>query len=395
MIPAARQSAAISILDRWLNGEPVEKALTSWARASRFAGSGDREAVRDLVFQAVRQKRSAAALAGQGDQPTGRGLLIGLARGAGAPPSGWTGEGHAPDRLDPQEETLFSAPLPELTRAIAADCPDWLLPLFDAALGEQSDQVLSLMQQRAPIFVRVNQAKTTRADVQAELSALGIDTHPHPLSVTSLEVTSNPRRLRNSEALKEGRVEMQDAASQAVSDRFVEQLRTQCPDETVVLDYCAGGGGKSLALAAQGLSVYAHDKDPARMSDISGRAARAGAKVSVLDRAPDPEWNAILVDAPCSGSGSWRRAPEAKWRFSSERLEELTRIQDSILDTCAALCAPSGIIGYATCSLFAVENQDRVDAFLGRHPDWSCIQRHIFTPMDGGDGFFLAILKRG
>ncbi|WP_127104283.1 RsmB/NOP family class I SAM-dependent RNA methyltransferase [Pararhodobacter zhoushanensis] len=385
MTPAAREAAAIELLDRWLAGLPVEQALTLWARASRFAGSGDREAVRDLVFQAVRRRRSAAALGGA---ETGRALLLGLAREAGIRPEGWTGVGHAPADLSEAEARLLDAPLPVLTRSAALDCPDWLLDHFDAALQGQTDVILSRMRDRAPVFLRVNTARTSRDAVISELAALGIEARPHPLATTALEVTANPRRLRNSDALIEGRVEMQDAASQAIALDFAAHARGP------VLDYCAGGGGKALALAAEGFSVSAYDIDPRRMADLPARAKRAGAAVKVLSGPPTGTWSAIFADAPCSGSGSWRRAPEAKWAFTPARLAELKSIQDTILRQCADLTAPGGLVGYATCSMLRDENEDRVKAFLENRPDWRCILERRLSPLDGGDGFYLAVLRK-
>ncbi|MBN8291538.1 RsmB/NOP family class I SAM-dependent RNA methyltransferase [Rhodobacter sp. NTK016B] len=389
MTPAAREAAAMILLDRWLEGQPLEAALTNWARASRFAGSGDREAVRDLVFQAVRRRRSAAAL-GQGE--TGRAMLLGLARAAGRDLSGWNGEGHAPSALTDDERALLAAPVPDLPRGVGLDCPDWLLPAFDAALGDQADDVLRLMQDRAPVFLRVNRARSTPEKVARDLAGDGIETRPHPLAETALEVTAHPRRLRNAKPMAEGEIELQDVASQAVALAFARQASEL--SVTKVLDYCAGGGGKSLALAAEGLGVSAHDIDPRRMADLPARAKRAGATIRVLQDPPTGAWPAIFADAPCSGSGSWRRAPEAKWAFTAERLDELQRIQDSILDRCAELTAPGGILGYATCSLFRAEDEERVAAFLQRQPGWQRLSELRLSPLDGGDGFFLAVLRK-
>jgi len=246
------------------------------------------------------------------------------------------------------------------------------------------------MRDRAPVFARVNLAKTTVEVVIPELADEMITASAHPLAETALEITGNPRRLRNSEAYLEGFVELQDVASQAISLDFARHV----PDGATVLDFCAGGGGKALALAALGLRVSAHDIAPARMRDLPSRAARAGVSISVLTDTAEGQWQAVLADAPCSGSGSWRRAPEAKWAFTPERLDELTSIQDSILSECAALTAPAGVMGYATCSLLCEENEDRVNAFLNSHPDWSVVFQRRLGPLDGGDGFFLAILQR-
>ena len=387
MTPAARQAAAIDVLNRWRAGQPAEAALTQWARASRFAGSGDREAVRDLVFRALRQARSLAVLGGGTD---GRSLLLGMARADGTVPD-WDGQGHAPAPLTAAEAESLAAPAPALTRAEALDCPDWLLPLFDASLGGDRDAVLESLRHRAPVFVRANRLRATREGARAALADDGIEGRDHPLAATALEITGGARKLRNSRAFAEGLVELQDVASQAVALAFAAAL----PASARVLDYCAGGGGKSLALAAEGLSVSAHDADPGRMADLPARARRAGARVQVLTGAPRGLWPGVLADAPCSGSGSWRRAPEAKWAFSPERLAQLTAIQDSILTACAALTAPGGVLGYATCSLFEAENAARVAAFLARNPGWRCLETLRLTPLDGGDGFFLALLRRG
>lgn len=402
MTPAARDAAAISILDAWLQGKPVEQALTQWARASRFAGSGDRHAVRDIVFQAVRCARSAAARAGgsfddlASAQVTGRQLRLGLAVETGTPPALWTGEGHAPEALSEAELALFNSP-PDLSDPANADVPDWLHNAFSAALGDQTAPILSRMRERAPVFVRVNLQMTTRDEVIADLARDQIDSRPHALSPSALEVTKNPRRLRNSAALRDGRIEMQDAASQAVSDLFAQHAEPVLAEQGSkgrVLDCCAGGGGKSLALAAHGFRVSAHDIDPKRMRDIPLRAERAGVRIDVLQSAPKGKWPAILADAPCSGSGSWRRAPEAKWQITPQRLAELNAIQDDILARCAELCAPQGVIGYATCSLLPRENSERIAAFLAKNSDWQLIADRSLTPLDGGDGFYLAVLRR-
>lgn len=389
MTPAARQAAAIAVLDRHLAGQPAEAALTQWARASRFAGSGDREAVRDWVFRALRQRRSALALGG-GGVATGRKLLLGLHREDGAAPEGWDGSRHHPAPLDIDEAALFAAPRPALERGERLDCPDWLLAHFDAALGEKADAVLAQLRDRAPVFLRVNAARASLSAVRAELEAEGIATQPHPLAPHALEITANPRRLRQSAALAEGRVELQDAASQAVVAAFA-----RWPDAGAqVLDFCAGGGGKALALAAEGFAVSAHDAAPARMRDLPARAARAGARITLLGDQARGQWPAVLADAPCSGSGSWRRSPEAKWALSPERLEELVQTQAAILRRCAALTAPGGVLGYATCSLFKAENDAQITAFLAEHPGWRQLETLRLTPLDGGDGFFLAVLRR-
>jgi 16S rRNA (cytosine967-C5)-methyltransferase len=248
---------------------------------------------------------------------------------------------------------------------------------------------MEALRHRAPLFLRANVARASRDEVAARLAAEGVDTRPSGLAKTALEVTTNGRRVAGTRAFAEGLVEVQDAASQAVVAGFAAAL----PPATRVLDFCAGGGGKALALAALGLAVSAHDADPGRMRDLPARAARAGTPVALLDR-PGPGWPAVLADVPCSGSGSWRRAPEGKWALTPDRLAALQAMQDRILDRCAALVAPGGLLGYATCSLLDAENDARSTAFLDRHPGWHRRARHCWTPLDGGDGFYMALVQR-
>lgn len=389
--PAARLSAAIGTLDRILAGEGAEAALTSWGRASRFAGSGDRAAVRDLVYDALRHRRSHAALGGG---LTGRGLVLGGLRAAGTDPAPlFTGEGHAPAPLT--DADAGSAPEGD----VALDCPDWLAPRLQASLGDDYPPVMRAMQHRAPVFLRVNALKADLAAAQTALATDGIEARPHPLARLALEVTSGARKIQTSRAFADGLVELQDAASQAV----VEALPLQAGMR--VLDHCAGGGGKTLAMgAALGsttgsggrLDLHAHDASPRRMRDLPERAARAGLKVRLVDRPEDvAPYDLVLVDAPCSGSGSWRRDPQGKWALTAERLAEIEQIQAGILDRVAPMVAPQGWLAYATCSMLAEENHDQITAFLARTPGW-VLDRHLsLTPLTGGDGFFLALLRRG
>lgn len=386
MTPAARDAAAIAVLDRWSAGEPAEAALIRWARGARYAGSSDREAVRDRVFAAIRQARSARALGGGTD---GRAMLLGLARAARRAPEGWDGSAHAPPPLTPDEAARLAAPLPDLPRAVRLDCPDWLLPRLAAALGDRAEPVLEALRHRAPVFVRANAARGDRAAAAARLAAEGIAAQPHPLAPWALEITAGARRLRASAAFRDGWVEPQDAASQAVVAAFADGLAPGA----AVLDYCAGGGGKALALAALGHRVTAHDADPGRMRDLPVRAARAGTPVAVAT-APRGLWPAVLADVPCSGSGSWRRSPEGKWALTPARLAELGAIQAAILARAAAFVAPGGRLGYATCSLLPEENGAVVASFLARNPGWRRIAARDWSPLDGGDGFHLTLLQR-
>lgn len=383
MTPGARVAAAIEVLDSYLSGTPVEQALTGWARSHRFAGSKDRAAIRDYVFDAVRRLASAQALGGGTD---GRAVMIGLLRGQGLDPAElFSGEGHAPAVLSDTEMAVEA----QMTRAQALDCPDWLLPEFDRSLGADADAVLGSLRNRAPVFVRANRAKCDRERAAAILAEDGIDTQPSSQASTALEVVTNPRKIKTSRAFLDGYVELQDAASQAV----IEALNIQ--PGMRVLDYCAGGGGKALAMAALGADVTAHDLSWERMKDIPVRAERAGVAIKCV-RHSDLKglggFDLVLADAPCSGSGSWRRAPHGKWLLTPEKLAKIQSAQRDILRAMPSYLTQGGSMAYATCSVLKSENQDQVQAFLSDCDGYQITAERQFTPLDGGDGFYVSQL---
>ena len=382
MTPAARVQAAITILDRILDGDPAEQALLRWSRASRFAGSGDRAALRDLVFDSLRRRQSRAALGGA---MTGRGLMLGMCRDEDiAPQSLFTGIGHAPAALSTQE--LAAGMPPDAVAAL--DLPEWIVPAWDEALGGIAAPVAMAMRERAPVWLRVNTLRASPAQAASVLAAEQIATDPHPDLPTALRVRDGARRLAASAAYRDGLVELQDLSPQLACSLL--------PAQGSLLDYCAGGGGKALALAARGLApVTAHDIDAGRMSDLPARAARAGARIAIA--APGQvsgRFDLVVADVPCSGSGTWRRTPDAKWRLTSADLARLVQLQARILDQTAALVAPGGALAYMTCSLLRAENQSQTDAFLLRHPGFQQQEQRLFTPLDASDGFYLCLLRR-
>jgi 16S rRNA (cytosine967-C5)-methyltransferase len=384
--PAARIAAAIELLDDWLAGAPAEKLLTTWGRTHRFAGSKDRAAIRDHVWEAIRCRRSFAALGGA---ETGRGLMIGALRAAGQDPADvFTGEGYAPPPLAQGEG---DAPVrADLLEEVRLDCPDWLAPDLRASLGPEFAPVMTALRQRAPVFLRVNTARASLTAAQAAFAVEGIETRPHALAPAALEATAGARRIQGSAAYRDGLVELQDAASQAVVATLGVRPGMR------VLDYCAGGGGKTLALAADGAEVVAHDVDPGRMRDLPARAKRARVHPRILSGtavADAGPYELVFADAPCSGSGAWRRAPEGKWRLTRERLDELIAIQACILDEIADFVAPGGRLAYATCSLLEAENGAQIAGFLDRTPGWRLDSERRFTPLGGGDGFYVAVMS--
>lgn len=391
MTPAARLAAAIDILDAILAGEPAERALTRWARASRFAGSKDRAAIRDIVFDALRRRR---LLGWRGGGDSGRALVLAMLAEEGADPDAFfTGEGHAPDPLRPDERAALARDPDSAPRAVRLDIPDFLEAELARDLGADFEPVMTAMQSRAPVDLRANLIRADRVRAAAALAAEGIRTEPHPLAATALRVTEGARRLARSRAYREGLVELQDVSSQVVA------AEAGAGPGMTVLDFCAGGGGKSLALAAamggRG-RIFCHDANPGRMRDLPHRARRAGIAVAIvppeaLDQVPPCDL--VFVDAPCSGTGAWRRNPEAKWRLSPDDLDRLAALQDAILDRAAGHLRPGGRLVYATCSLLSRENEARIASFLVRHPGWIPEGSRRLGPLEGGDGFFVARLR--
>lgn len=384
MTPGARVQAAIDLLDEILAGAPAERALTGWARRSRFAGSKDRAAVRDHVFQALRCRRSYACLGGA---ETGRGLMLGALRAEGGDPDVvFNGQGHAPTPLSEAERAGGAAPREDGERL---DLPDWMLPLFQEALGDEAEAAALALRERAPVMLRANLRMKSAVQAVEILSKDGIIAAPSTLSSSALRVSEGARRVAGSEAYKRGIVELQDGSSQAAMEVL------EIPSGARVLDYCAGGGGKVLALAARcEAQWFAHDADAARMADLPVRAGRAGIGVTCLtgaDVAVNGPYDLVLCDAPCSGSGTWRRAPEAKWRLTPARLAELCAIQAEILDIAQGLVAPGGQLAYATCSVFRAENDAQSEAFVRRHRGWSERLRRRWPVGADGDGFYLSV----
>lgn len=368
MTPGARLAAAAGILDRIAGGTRAETALTAWGRGARYAGSGDRAAVRDVVFDGLRRWRSSAWVGGA---ETGAGRVAGLERLAGRDTSvRMTGQGHDLPPPRPGRD-LSDAPPP-----VRDDMPDWLHPRMAEVVPD-----LSVYATRAPLWLR-----TRHPDAAARLAREGIATEPHPRIPGALRVTDGARRVAASGAYADGWVEVQDAASQEAVGRVPLEPGWR------VLDLCAGAGGKALALADRipCLRIEAHDIDPRRMADLPARAARAGVSIAVTDR-PGGPFDLVLVDAPCSGSGTWRRDPEGKWRLTAERLDDLQDTQTALVRQAAAL-APR--VAYMTCSVLPEETDGATDAWLSAAPDWRRLDRWRHVPGDDGDGFSLDLLVR-
>lgn len=384
MTPGARVAAAIEVLDAMAGGLAAEQALSRWARGSRYAGSKDRAAVRDHVFDVLRHRRSDAARGG-GD--TGRALMIGRLRALGADlATVFDGSGYGPDPLGDAER---AAPDMPNDPGIRWDMPDWVLRHLKDSLGADAERTALALAERAPVTLRFNVARTTAEAAMSALAEEGIIAENNPRAATALTVTEGARRLRNGPSYQTGLVEVQDASSQAVVADLPAQGRA--------LDFCAGGGGKALALAAMGWDVTAHDIDPARMQDLPVRAERGGHQIAVCppeDLGQAGRFDLVFCDAPCSGSGTWRRTPEAKWALTPARLAELTQMQADVLKAAVLHVVPGGTLVYATCSVFAAENDAQIARFLEEHSDWTLTDARHWPVDQAGDGFYCARLTQ-
>ncbi len=344
MTPAARIQAAVEVLDRWQpEAQGLDRVLATWGRANRYAGSGDRRAIADLVYDAVRRLRSAAWAAGEAGSAAGRDLMLGSLTLDGLDREAlaqlFSGDRHAPAPLTEVEAARLGQPLDAAPRPVRLDFPDWLAPHLEAV----PDAALDLMRQRAPLFLRANLLRGDRAAAIAVLAADRIVAEPGALSPTCIKVISGAHTVARSSAYRDGLVEIQDAASQAAAE-----YAGAIPGDTV-LDYCAGAGGKTLALAAamagQG-QLHAHDIAPRRLAQLDERARRAGVEVTLHEPgqtgALTGHCDLVFVDAPCSGSGAWRRNPDTKWRLTAGQLAAYAQTQDNILAEAAAAVRPGG-----------------------------------------------------
>jgi 16S rRNA (cytosine967-C5)-methyltransferase len=390
MTPAARLQAAIEILDEVIasarsEGAPADAIVTRYFKQRRYAGSGDRRAVRELVFRAIRRtserpESGRAAVVGLADDDSSLRELFGQPRG--------------PQPLQQGEPV-----------AIAGIIPGWMMAEISPLVVE-SEQAALL--DRAPLDLRVNAAGASRDELLAQFPSAT----PTPFSPWGIRLPPDSR-VDDHPAYRSGLIEIQDEGSQLIA------LTCEAKDGERIVDLCAGAGGKSLALAAEapGATILAVDTNRARLSKLAPRADRAGAR-NIETRLLNPpsefaeleDWHGkadvVLVDAPCSGSGTWRRNPEGRWRLTRERLDRVVELQARLLDIAAELVRPGGRLVYAVCSLLSREGAGQIDAFISRRSSWIVQETPIaagrsdgagrlLTPgNDGTDGFFVARLGR-
>ncbi|HHL42929.1 MAG TPA: RsmB/NOP family class I SAM-dependent RNA methyltransferase [Hellea balneolensis] len=381
-----RIQAAIEVLDDILRQHtPVANALRDWGKAHRFAGSKDRSFIGLLVHDALRIKSS--VLWRMGDAETARALTLGTlvwywGEDIQEMDTHFHEDKHSPDPLSADEKNYLSGKM-DLNLApdwIRADIPEWVWPSFENNFVEEAVIEGQALTRRPPLDLRVN---TLKANRQQTLKALEIyGAKPCNISPVGIRIDSGRReeRLPNIQSdpvFLSGQVEIQDEGSQLVS-----LLVAPKAGETI-LDYCAGGGGKSLAIAAdlgRDGQVFAYDVDKRRLAPLYARAARAGAENIEIMQPPlavlDPlvgHMDRVLVDAPCTGSGTWRRKPDAKWRLSPETLELRMSEQETVLKQAKSFVKPGGFLFYVTCSVFAEENENQIYNFLEANEDFELL----------------------
>jgi 16S rRNA (cytosine967-C5)-methyltransferase len=428
MRDGGRISAAIEILDEiGARHRPASEALKDWAKAHRFAGSGDRHAIGTLVFDVLRRRNSLAAHMGD---TSSRALAIAALHDVWRWPieriAQQLVETHGPGELTAAERTALETPLrADLPTYVAGDFPEWLAPSFNRAFGDKAAEEGGALARRAPIDLRVNTLKADRPRLLSALAKFGATAgtlSPWCVRLAPPGPEQRPPAVEAEPSHGKGWFEVQDQASQ------IAALMTGAKDGEQIADICAGAGGKTLALAAMMANkgqIHAHDSDRHRLRPIFERLQRAGVRNVQVIGADEGErlaalagrLDCVLIDAPCTGSGSWRRKPDAKWRLTEKQLAQRLADQQSLLDHGAALVKAGGRLVYVTCSVLPEENADQVESFLARTPGFTPIPYEeqwqsaigtiapasaIASPLGlqltparhDTDGFFISVLRR-
>lgn len=465
MTPAARLVAAASILDSITQGRaPADVVIKAWGTANRYAGSKDRRAIAERVYLVLRSRgRLVRAMGGRED---GRALVIGSLAfldqlSLEEIEALHSGDGYGPRPLSKQERARIEAGEGDDADAAIAGLPTFVVEDLKATFGDDWTMQAQGLMARAPVDLRVNTARTTAQAAKAELTAAGLKPEAMPWSAVGLRLPSEPApNVQALEAFNGGRVEIQDEGSQLVT--WLAGAGLSLTPDSVVVDYCAGGGGKTLALAMLALPVSSSGPTPApkpsgwsptgdaeavsapkpasgvrliacdvvqkRLDNIQPRLARAGVAADLRligqNGGGVEEFNGkadlVFVDAPCTGSGAWRRHPEEAWRLKADEVERLHALQLRILTQAAQLVKRGGRLAYVTCSVLRAENEATAEAFEAANPGFRpvAVADLVATPTltdaaratlaqaanghtlrlspasTGTDGFFIALYER-
>jgi 16S rRNA (cytosine967-C5)-methyltransferase len=428
MRPGGRASAAIEVLNDIMGRyRPAAEALKDWGKSHRFAGTSDRAAIGNLVYDALRRRASLSHAMGNA---ASRALVLAVLR--------WRwgmsveaiaelcDEPYGPGALSDEERARLEGPRDgEAPPWVKGDYPEWLDPSFARAFAEERSQQGAALALRAPVDLRVNTLKVSPEKVlqlfekfhavKGRFAPACIRLPPPPVAGRNPNVEAEPAHGR-------GWFEVQDEGSQIAALLTGAKPGEQCAD------ICAGAGGKTLALAAlmenKG-QIHAYDADRHRLRPIFERMQRAGARSIQVIPSDAPQrlaelegkMDLVLIDAPCSGSGAWRRKPDAKWRLKPEALQTRLADQRRLLAQGAGLVRPGGRMVYVTCSVLPEENSEQVEAFQHRQPGFTAVpyadvwqknlpsappasadassQTLLLTPLDHAtDGFFICIMVR-
>ncbi|HEX9702012.1 MAG TPA: RsmB/NOP family class I SAM-dependent RNA methyltransferase [Rhodospirillales bacterium] len=438
MTPGARIQATVEILaETWSGKEPPDRIVDDYFRKRRYAGSSDRRAINDMLYRVIRHRARLdwwIGRTGSAAEPGPRTRVIAeLALEDKSSPDDiaamFSGARHCPEPLSAEETTLATAlygrPLTheDMSRSVALEYPDWMDRSLSQLWGDDLARQMSALNQPAPVDLRVNLLKATREQAHASLTSEFIEAEPTALSPIGLRLKGRPR-LAGTAAFRKGWVEVQDEGSQLIS------LLVGAHPGMRVVDFCAGGGGKALAIAgamadagAVHGEIWACDISGFRLERMIPRLQRAGAeavRTKVVAARNDPwvDENAgtmdrVLADVPCTGTGAWRRDPDARWRFTPDDLDDLMGVQQRILGMAARLIRPGGRLIYATCSLLQEENERQFAWFLENHSDFRALPiDEVWAETVGGppppsgpclrlspastgtDGFFCAVAER-
>ena len=419
-----RLAAAIEVLeDMERRHRPAADALKDWGLSHRFAGAGDRAAIGNIVYDGLRRRRSAAWLLDDGSARAAAfgALMLEWKESPEAINAVLDGDRFAPPALTAEELAMLAGrDLGAAPDAVRADCPDWCAPYLEEAFGSEWVAEGQGLAARPPLDLRVNTLLATRDKVLAELTgAAPTKLAPQGIRIPPIEGGGRHPNVQVEPAFQKGWFEVQDEGSQLAA------LLSGAEPGMQVLDFCAGAGGKTLALSATMENrgqIFAYDSEKQRLAPIFDRLRRAEcrnvqvvAKPSGLESL-EGQMDIVLIDAPCTGSGTWRRRPDAKWRLAQRQLDVRLGEQTAILDAASRFVKPGGRLVYVTCSVFPPENQHQVEAFTARHPTfrtadhaavWATgISGHtksarigdsgiVMTPArTGTDGFFVAALIR-
>jgi 16S rRNA (cytosine967-C5)-methyltransferase len=403
MTPGARLQAVIDILDEMeRTAKPVERHLREWGRTHRFAGSKDRAAIAARLY-AIERRRAQLAWRMQSASP--RALAIAAVLEEGEVETLFSGTGYGPAALSDAERACIASPQAgEMPAHVKGEYPEFLEDELRRAFGERLPEEMLALQQRAPVDLRVNTLKARRDAVIAALAAQGYDAQATARSPLGIRLPAGVAGLERTALFESGAFEFQDEAAQVAS------LMCEAAPGMRVLDLAAGAGGKSLALAAamkNAGEIVACDIRADALAELERRAVRAGVGIIKTTQNPprphecggegDSFFDIVLVDAPCSGTGTWRRQPELRWRLTPERLVELQAIQDSLLAQAATYVKPGGRLVYATCSILPCENEDRIARLRESHPQFAPAGDDFrASPLSTGtDGFFAAVRTSG